>query len=306
MAQIENSAELARALWGIFATLVATIASMASYWLRKKVKELLNDNIAIKEKNETIEKQKKDVEQQKKDVEQQKKDIEQKLPIEHTYTVVVDGPISAGKTCLVQKLVNPCATNVQMGAGATRDPVPVSSKTSAFWESDSWPVIWQSQSDRRAIYCVKACDIGGEKIELIPGKIREIIAERGIVIFVIDANKVDDLVHMERFTPAYAQMGYLPDDVLRRLKGVIFFVNKFDLIPSVGNTRAEFRRKVEQRLFDMAEKFKSKGLRTSYVYGSVATEENLFRLLSEIYQSMGIQDEFPQHPDMHRRRSPSN
>ena len=280
MADIKSSAELFQVLLTSLVGLIATISSVVSLWLRKKLKNLLFA---------------------KESIEREKNAVEKKLPMEHTYTVVIDGPISAGKTCLVQKLVNPCAINVPIDGRSSKEPTAVSIKTSTFWESDSWPVIWKAQTEKRAIFCIKACDGGGEKIELIPGKVREIIAEHGIVIFVIDAQKIDDATHMERFTPAYAQMGYLPDDVLRRLKGVIFFVNKIDLIPNVS--RESFKRRFEARVFDMAEKFKSKGLRTSYVYGSVATEENLFRLLSEIYQAMGIQEDFPSHPDMHKRRT---
>mgnify|MGYP000246395985 CR=1 FL=1 len=278
--KVSNSAEFIQYLWGALATLVASITLPIAIWSKRKIKRLLFAKEAAEtQKNDTV-----------KELAKAQKDI----PELHVYTVVVDGPKDAGKTCLVQKLVNPCAKNVHTLNRSDR----VFSATEAGWDSDAWPVIWKSKSDRKEIFCVKTCDIGGEKMDQIPSKLKTIISERGIVLFVIDAKKLDDPEHMQRFSESYALIGYLNEEVKKKLRGVVYFINKMDLIPDLGQTREELKRKAEKKLASMAEVMKSKGLRCSFVYGSVANEEGLFQLLAEIYRTMEIEKEFPTHSDM--------
>lgn len=209
-----------------------------------------------------------------------KSEIESKLPIEHTYTLVVDGAQDAGKSMLIQKLINPGGPIVEK-------------KSSAAFQTDSWPVVWKKGANKRELYCIKAQDIAAEKSEAVANLSKDIEKGQGVIVVVIDAKNVKAAT--DKFTRFYIRGVFAPKDMLERINAAIVYINKLDLIELTA--RDQFKKDTRKQIEDMLSYINELYPNTDVIFGSAKTEENLFQLLAEIHRRIGISDHFQNHPD---------
>ncbi len=209
------------------------------------------------------------------------------LPNESLYSLVFDGPQNSGKSSLYQKLVNPAQPFIGLPeAQMTKTHIKM---------TEEWPVAWRKGVGRREILCLRLIDTPGDHAELVLDALKRIdgpISQQifNIIIVVVSADDIDDV--NSKMPVRYLQSAYKSNVDNLRIKGVIVYVNKMDVIyarkldPASKSTMEANLRKKNGLIDNLEEIFSKPQVRL--VFGSVKTEEGLFSLMGEVFQLSNI------------------
>ncbi len=213
------------------------------------------------------------------------------LPRLKRCSVVLDGLVNAGKTCLVERIVSP------------HIPFRKLSASERVIITESWPIGFRRGMARRELYCANFIDIPGDstrEFAACVGNIRE--DEMGILVIVISAEQVESAI-ARRLTRDYIQTTYAPAPIKQRIRGVIIFLNKMDTIYASLQQQTkidEYKQKINASLLITYQALNEVyPERVRVTFGSVKTNEGVLDLLGNIYELSGIANDTEQMQPLH-------